>query len=220
MIEQTLPAAASSGLPSRAILRRIVVFDILLPLATVIALQRYGAAPIATYTAASFFPALSIVISWFGRRSVDVVGIGVLAGIAGGLIMALLTDDPRFGLVRAAPAFGLFGLACFASLLMAQPLMFFVARGFAADGDKERLASWNERIKTPAFRRIMRRITAVWGAGALAQAIFGVAVAFLAPASVAIVLEPAMAIAIIGGLLAWSRTLQRRPPNWTSNQQR
>jgi hypothetical protein len=213
MAGQTVPIAPSSGLPSRAALRRIAVFDILLPLATVIALQRNGTAPLTTYAAAAVFPALSIIISWFGRRSVEVVGIGVLSGIASGLIMALLTDDPRFALVRAAPAFGVFGLACFVSLSSERPLMFFVARAFAVGGDKERAAAWNERLKRIAFRATMRRLTGVWGAGALGQAVFGTAVAFLAPASVAILLEPAMAIVIIATLLAWSRGLQRRTSN-------
>jgi hypothetical protein len=91
--------------------------------------------------------------------------------------------------------------------------MFFVARAFAVGGDKERAAAWNERLKNNAFRAAMRRLTGVWGAGAFAQAVFGTAVAFLAPASVAIVLEPAMAIVIIATLLAWSRGLQRRTSN-------
>jgi hypothetical protein len=213
MSGQTVPAAPSSGLPSRTALRRIALFDIVLPLAIVIILQRNGSAPLVTYAAAAVFPALSIVISWFTRRGVDVIGIGVLAGIASGLIMALLTDDPRFALVRAAPAFGLFGLACFVSLSSERPLMFFVARAFAVGRDKERAGAWNERLKNTAFRNTMRRLTAVWGAGTLAQAIFGTAVAFMASPSVAIVLEPAMAIVIIGALLTWSRGLQRRTSN-------
>jgi hypothetical protein len=135
MAGQTVSAASSSGLPSRALLRRIALFDIVLPLATVIALQRNGSAPLVTYAAAALFPALSVAMSWLTRRGVEIIGIGVLAGIASGLIMALLTDDPRFGLVRAAPAFGLFGLACLASLPTARPLMFFVARAFAVGGD-------------------------------------------------------------------------------------
>ncbi len=213
MPSQTVPVPPSSGLPSRIAFRRIALFDIVLPLATVIALQRNGNAPLVTYAAAALFPVLSIAMSWLTRRSADVIGIGVLSGIVSGLIMALLTDDPRFALVRAAPAFGLFGLACLASLLTARPLMFFVARAFAAGGDKTRMASWNERLKTSGFRRAMRWLTAVWGAGALVQAVFGTAVAFLTPASAAIVLEPAMAILIIGALLAWTRTLQRRSSN-------
>jgi hypothetical protein len=219
MIEQTSPAPSTNGYPSRPALRRIAVFDVILPLVAVIGLQRGGAAPLVAYAAAGFFPALSIVMSWLSRRSIDVVGVGVLIGIASSVIVALLTSDPRFALVRAAPAFGLFGIACLASLPTARPLMFFVARGVATGGDKDRVASWNERLKAPAFRQTMRRLTAVWGFGALAQAVFGIAVAFLAPASVAIVMEPVMAIAIVATLLAWSRNLQRSNSNRTSKQE-
>jgi hypothetical protein len=219
MSDQPLRSPPAAGYPTRAALRRIALFDVILPLAAVVALQHSDAEPLVAYAAAGFFPALSIVVSWISRRSIDVVGVGVLIGIASSLIVALFTSDPRFALVRAAPAFGLFGIACLVSLPTARPLMFFVARSFAAAGDRERIASWNERLEAPAFRQTTRRLTAVWGLGALAQAAFGVAVAFLAPAgvAVAVVMEPAMAIAIIAALLAWSRTLQRSNSNRTSS---
>jgi hypothetical protein len=51
-----------------------------------------------------------------------------------------------------------------------------------------------------------------WGAGTLAHAALTVAVAFLLPASVALILEPVMAVATIAGLLAWTRATQRRNP--------
>jgi len=171
------------------------------------------------YAVAGLFPVCSIVVGWLYRRGIDVIGIGVLIGIVSSLIVALLTNDLRFGLVRAAPAFGLFGPACLASLPGARPLMFFVARGLVTNGDEERAASWNRRIESLTFRRTMRRLTAVWGLGTLAQAVLGFTVAFVSPAAVALVIEPVMAIAIIAALLAWSRTISRNNSNQTANQE-
>jgi hypothetical protein len=151
--------------------------------------------------------------SWFGRRSIDMIGIGVLVGIASSLLLALLTDDPRFGLVRAAPSFAMFGIACFISLATARPLMFFVARAVATGGDAARVAAFNARLAEPAFRRVMRRLTFVWGAGTLIHAALGLAVAFLLPAGAAVLAEPLLAVAIIAALLAWTRTVQRRNAN-------
>jgi hypothetical protein len=201
-------------------LRRIVLFDIVLPLVAVFALERGGATPFVAYGTAALFPAFSVAVGWFRRRSLDLVGAGVLMGIASTLVVALLTHDPRFELVRAAPAFAVFGLACLASLASSRPLMFFVARGLATKGDEARVASWNQRLKSSsAFRQTMRYLTAGWGLGTLAQAALGFTVAFVAPAGIALAIEPLMAIAIIGALLAWSRTLSRTDPNRTANQE-
>lgn len=159
---------------------------------------------------AGLYLVAKIVLSWLWRRGVDVVGVGVLGGIGGGLLLAVLTHDPRFALVRAAPAFALFGAACFVSLFAKRPLMFFVARAFASDGDRARAAAWNERLALPAFRRAMRRVTIVWGAGTLAEAAAGVAAAFLLPARLVFIAEPVIAFAVVAALLAWTRALQRR----------
>jgi hypothetical protein len=203
---------SSAALPRASALRRLVLLDIVLPFLAVLILQRNGVAPLATY-AAGLFPAFSVIASWLEHRRFDLIGSGVLAGIGSALLLATLTGDPRFGLVRAAPAFALFGLACFASLATQRPLMFFVARAFAAGQDAERIAAWNARLAVPRFRQVMRRLTIVWGGGTLAQAGLGVAAAFLLPANVALIAEPAIGISIIAALLTWTRTVQRRSPN-------
>lgn len=203
----------SAALPPRPALRRIVLLDMVLPFLAVVILQRYGVAPLAAYATASFFPASSTIVSWLESRRFDPIGIGVLAGLVSALLIAALTGDPRFGLVRAAPAFAAFGLACFASLATERPLMFFVARAFAAGGDAERIATWNARLTVPAFRQVMRRLTVGWGVGTLAHAALGIAAAFLLPASVTLIVEPVMAIAILATLLAWTRAIQRRGTN-------
>jgi hypothetical protein len=56
-----------------------------------------------------------------------------------------------------------FGIACLVSLATKRPLMFFVARSLATGGDTDRIAAWDARLVLPAFRKVMRRLTAVWG---------------------------------------------------------
>lgn len=204
---------SSGGLPPRSTLRRIAILDVVAPFLAIMALLHNGVPPLTAYAAASIFPASSIVFSWFERRSADVVGIGVLVGIASSLLLALLTNDPRFGLVRAAPSFAMFGIACFISLATRRPLMFFVARAIATGGDGARIAAFDARLAVPAFRRVMRHLTFVWGAGTLTHAAYGLAVAFLLPAGVAVLAEPPLAVAIIAALLLWTRAVQRRSAN-------
>jgi hypothetical protein len=207
-------ALALSRSPSqgRAGLRRTVLADVVLPLVTVVTLLHSGAAPLAAYAVGSLFPLASIVISWAERRSLDYIGIGILSGIASALAMAVATGDPRFALMRAAPGLAVFGAACLGSLATKRPLMFFVARGLATGGDRERVAAWNARLSLPTFGKVMRQVTAVWGAGAVVCAALNSAAAFLLPASVAIMLEPAMVAATLTALLTWTRAIQRRNP--------
>jgi hypothetical protein len=156
-------ALSATKPPPRSALRRIALLDVVLPFLAVVTLLHNSVAPLAAYAVGSIFPASSIVVSWLRRRSFDYIGFGVLGGIASALAMAVVTGDPRFGLVRAAPAFAVFGIACLVSLATKRPLMFFVARSLATGGDTDRIAAWDARLVLPAFRKVMRRLTAVWG---------------------------------------------------------
>lgn len=203
---------SGSPVPPGPNFRRILWLDIALPALTVFVLERQGAAALAAYAAASLFPLASLVTAWLRQRSIDVVGVAVVFGIACGLVLGLVTADPRFALVRAAPGFVLFGIAALASLATQRPLMFFVARAFAAAGDPARIAAWNQRLVYPRFVAAMRRLTLVWGAGALGASCAGVACAFLLPAQAAVIVEPLVHFGVLGALLAWTRGVQRRAP--------
>jgi hypothetical protein len=91
--------------------------------------------------------------------------------------------------------------------------MFFVARALAAGDAAERNASWNRRLAVPRFHQVMRRLTAVWGTGTLAHAALSATMAFILPASVALILELIIAVATLAALLAWTRGVQSRGTN-------
>lgn len=205
-------ANSASPLPQAPNFRRVLLLDIVLPLVAVLLLERNGVSALGAYAIASVFPIGSVAGTRLRRRAVDVIGVGVVLGVGSGLLLGALTADPRFALVRAAPGFALFGIAALLSLFTARPLMFFVARAFAAGGDPARMAAWNARLTVPRFQRVVRSITAVWGIGTLIEAALAVACAFLLPGQVALVAEPIVAFGIIATLLAWTRGVQRRAP--------
>lgn len=210
--------AATSSRPGNSLpvlnIRRLLLLDIALPVLAVVLLERQGAPALAAYAAAALFPAFSLASAWLRRRSVDPVGLGVLLGFGCALALGVVTSDPRFVLMRAAPAFALFGIACFVSLATARPLMFYVARAFSTEGDPARVALWNRRLaEVPRFQRAMRLLTAVWGAGSLVHAGVVVAAVLLLPAHVALIVDPAVAFVILAALLAWTRALQRNAPS-------
>lgn len=203
---------SGNAIPRGPNIGRVLLLDMGLPALTVFILQRQGAPALQAYAVASLFPLASIAGAWLRRRTVDVIGIGVVLGIGTGLLLGLVTADPRFALVRAAPSFALFGIAALLSLFTGRPLMFFVARAFGAGADAARIAAWNQRLAVPRFQKVMRRLTLVWGAATLAEACAGLACAFFLPGHIALLVEPFLAVATIGALLAWTRGVQRNAP--------
>ena len=55
----------------------------------------------------------------------------------------------------------------------------------------------------------MRTITAVWGLVCVMESLLGFAAAFLLPVNTAIVVEPALGISSIAGLLIWTTAYAR-----------
>ncbi len=189
---------------------RGLVIDVGLPWLALQLLERVGVSIIGALAIAAVFPAFGVLSSWRRSRSIDVVGIIVLASLILGLVVALCVGDPRFALVKAAPAFALFGAACLVSLPMRRPLMFFVARHFAPGEPAAKTAQWNQRLSRPGFRSAMRLLTLVWGVACLAEAALGITAAFVLPLHVAVVAEPMIAIGTVALLLAWTRRFASR----------
>ena len=118
--------AAEPISPLRFLGRGLFV-DVVLPWITVRLLEQQGVSTVRALAAAALFPAASILVTWRRERRLEVIGIAVLATILLWIGTALLSDDVRFGLLRAAPAFGLFGVAALASL-RADAVVCFSAR--------------------------------------------------------------------------------------------
>jgi hypothetical protein len=191
------------------LLGRSLLVDVALPWLTVRILEAYGVPTVWALAVAAVFPGASVVLNWIYARRVEAIGIAVFLTILLGIVMALISDDVRFGLVKAAPAFGLFGIACLGSLLAPRPLMFFVARHFQTAGEPARVAEWNDRMAVAGFRQAMRVITAAWGVTCVLEAILGFAAALLLPVHAAIVAEPAIGISSVVGLLIWTTAYAR-----------
>jgi hypothetical protein len=168
--ETELPPAARPG----PLVRNLAI-DAGLPWVALQLMQRLWQVPLVpALAAASIFPVASVVVAWVGRRRIDFICLAVLVTILGGIAVALVTDEPRYALLKAAPGFALFGIACLVSLWTRRPLMFFVGREFEAEGNAAARAAWTERLALPGFRTAMRRLTLVWGIACAAEAMLGV----------------------------------------------
>jgi hypothetical protein len=203
-------SAARPSNPRRGLVVNLAV-DVAMPWLAVQILDRVWHVPtVPAFAIAALFPVAAVLYAWTRRRRVDVIGIAVVVTILGGIAIALLTNDVRFALVKAAPGFGLFGAACLVSLAAQTPLMFYVARQFNTGGDPEKAAVFNARLTVASFRRAMRIITIVWGAACLIEAVAGVSAAFLLRPDIALIVEPVLGFGTVALLLAWTFRFARR----------
>ena len=80
-------------------------------------------------------------------------------GIGADSVALLFGGSPRLLLVRESLITAVFGLACFFSLLLPRPMMFYFARNFIAGTDPARQARFNTAWQFPEVRFCPRLIT-------------------------------------------------------------
>src|SRR5260370_14860602 len=147
----------------------IAVFDIAGPL---VAYDLLGSAGVGSGTArvlSGVCPAAGVMIGVIQHRQVDALGVLVLAGIAVGAVLGLVSHNARLVLDEGSVPTAVFGLLCLGSLGTPKPLMYRLAVEFigpATPQGREFTGLWQYE----GFRRVFRVITAVWGAGYVAEA--------------------------------------------------
>src|SRR5512140_1796 len=83
-------------------LAMIAVFDIAGPLAAYSLLRSAGLSAVTALVLSGVFPALGVAAGRIRHRRADTIGILVLAGIAVGTVLGLLSGDPRLVLVEGS----------------------------------------------------------------------------------------------------------------------
>ncbi len=179
------PAPAAVG-PKRQL--ALVVLDIGAPIGVYYGLRAAGLSNLVALGAGAIVPAVGVIIQLITRRRLHGVGgvvvVSVLATIAGSLI----TDSPRFLLARDGFITALWGLWFLATLRAGwarRPAAFALARPLMEGRRSFGTASWDQLwASEPAFRRIWRVSTIVWGVGMLADAVLRVLMSYTLPVGV------------------------------------
>ena len=153
--------------------------------------------------AAAVPPMAWSVAEFVRRRTLDAMSLLVLGGIGLSLAGFALGGSPRLLLMRESLITGLIGLAFLASVLIGRPLVEVLARAALArqaaiQGTTE---EWEE---TPAMRRAMKVMTAVWGCGFVAETCLRVGLVFSLPVGSALVAGPVVGYTAIGLLVGWT----------------
>jgi hypothetical protein len=137
---------------------------------------------------ATTFPLGKSIFDLVRSGEVDPVSIVVLLGITTDGVALLFGGGPRLLLVRESLFTGVFGFACFVSLLLPRPLMFYFGRHFMAGADPQRQARFNAAWQLPEVRFSHRLITTVWGCVFIGELILRIILIFnMSPAAVLII---------------------------------
>src|ERR1700760_2380999 len=105
-------------------LAMIAVFDIAGPLVTYSMVRSAGLATVPALLLSGVLPALGVLLKFARHRRVDAVGILVLAGVAVGTVLGLISGNERLILAEGSVPTAIFGLACLGSLGGTPPPLF------------------------------------------------------------------------------------------------
>ena len=190
-------------------LAKIAVFDVAGPLVAYSMLRSAGQSQVSALILSGAFPALGIVAGVIRRRRVDAIGVLVLAGIAVGSVLGLLSGNPRLVLVEGSVPTAVFGVLCLGSLWAQRPLIYRFALEFmGADTQKGR--DFESLWRYPEFRHIFRLYTVVWGVVYLAEAAARIIIVETTSTSTALAVSKVMPYAVAAALVAWMVAYGRR----------
>ncbi|MGF1427171.1 VC0807 family protein [Kitasatospora sp. LaBMicrA B282] len=190
--------AAANPPPPRRRLLLTLLWDLAVPLGLYYGLRAAGVSVFAALLLGALLPAVTCAVQWARQRTLEGPAGFVAGTMVLGVAAALVSGSPRFLLAKDGWLTGAAGLWFLLSIRAHRPLLFHFGRPllegrFGADG-----TSWDVLWeREPAFRRIWRVSTAIWGVAMLLDAAARVVMAYTLPVDL---------VPLLGGLL-WPVTL-------------
>jgi hypothetical protein len=183
-------------------LAMIAIFDIAGPLVAYSLLRSAGQSAVTALVLSGAFPALGVAAGLIRHRRVDAIGILVLAGIAVGTVLGLLSGDPRLVMVEGSIPTAVFGLLCLGSLWARRPLIYRFAIEFIGP-DTPKGREFESLWQYHGFRHTFRLFTVVWGVTYLAEAAARVIIVETTSTGTALTVSKVMPYVVAAALFAW-----------------
>jgi intracellular septation protein A len=181
----------------------IAVFDIAGPLAAYSLLRSAGFSTVTALVLSGVFPAAGVLFGIIQHRRVDAIGVLVLAGIAVGAILGLVSHNAKLVLDEGSVPTAVFGLICLGSLATPKPLIYRLALEFIGL-DTRQGREFTDLWQYKEFRHVFRVMTTVWGATYLAEAAARVVIVQNTSAGTALAISKVLPYAVAGVLVLWT----------------
>jgi hypothetical protein len=182
---------------SRNIARTVLV-DILIPIAAYLGLVRLGMPPVWALAASAGVSVLVLGLGWWRTRALSTLGVLVLVRFLLGIVVAVVTGDARFVLVKDYLVTLLIAFAAAATLSLQRPFIARVRRDLSPDPvrfDQQ----WAANAE---FRSVHRQLTKLWVAGLVAEVVVAIAVIYTAPLTAAVIVTNVLTPAVLLTLIA------------------
>ncbi len=198
-------SGTGSGRPPIAGLLRSIVLNAVIPLILYRVTKRYVSdSEVIALMVAGLFPLGESVYAATRTRAFDPVAVLVLLGIVVSMVGVAFGGNVKLLLIRESFFTGAMGIACFASLLLPRPLMFYFGRHFVGGSDPARTGRFNDSWQYPYFRFVNRLITVVWGTAFTVEFATRVALVYTVPPSAVLVISPIVLGAITVATIVWT----------------
>ena len=153
---------------------------------------------------AALFPLGKTAFDLLRHRQLDPISVVVLLGITTDGVALLFGGSPILLLVLESMFTGAFGVACFASLLLPRPMMFYFSRYFIAGIERERQARFDSAWQFPEVRFCHRLITTVWGCAFVGELLSRLALIYRLPTALVLVVSPILVGVLSIATMIWA----------------
>jgi hypothetical protein len=202
----TTEQATSSPFRAAGMLRGLG-WDVGLPLVAYYGLHLLGVDDWTALLVATAVAGVRIVVGMLRDRELNPFATVMLVVFGLGVVLALVSGDARFVLLKNSIITGAVGLVFLVTTVVGRPLTLSASKSF----QPERGAEMDEMYRTnPGVRHAHRLSSAVWGAGLLVEALVRVPLVYALPISVMVGLSEALSLATFAGLIGWTVWYARR----------
>jgi hypothetical protein len=196
----------ASPIGARSMLRGLG-WDVGVPVVGYYALHLLGVADLPALLVATGLAGLRMVWVAVRDRSLNLFATVMLVVFGIGVLLALVSGDARFLLLKNSIVPGAIGLVFLVSVLLGTPLSLAASQSFQPERRDEIRRAYESE---PLARRGHRVSSTVWGLGLLAEALVRVPLVYLLPVSVMVGVGEVLSVAVIGSLVGWNIWYVRR----------
>ena len=199
---ETARAPATGATAQAQLLRalRPIAIDVGLPLGSYYLLRdALGVSIWMALTLSSIGPAARTCYAMLAEHAINTLAALMLAVNVAGIVVSLITGDPRDMIAKDSLVSSVFAIAILASVLAHRPLMSAGLKPYVTRGAPDRTAAWDRMAATsPRFRRFESLYSSIWGAALLGECVARLIGAYMLPVATMVWLGGVMTLGAIG----------------------